>query len=59
MINKIMIILLYIPYQILVIIPYLSIAIITLISIQGIVYKVFKISLYNKIMEVKKCLIMK
>lgn len=39
----------YIMHQILVILPYSVIAIVTMVSIQGIVYKVFKISLYNKI----------
>lgn len=39
----------YLVHQILVILPYLSIAIVTMVSIQGIVYKMFKISIYNKI----------
>lgn len=42
----------YMIHQILVILPYLIITTIAMVSIQGIVYKVSKISLYNKIKEV-------
>lgn len=41
----------YLIHQICVILPYLSIAIVSLVLIQGITYRVFKTSIYNKIRE--------